>query len=203
MDRYVAGVGGFVNGTHITVTGRGSFDLGKGTVSGSYELGDIPQGMDALIYNSVLITGYPSVCAGDDNPFSDRSYSYVRKIDLGRYGKLEYQAECKLQVQDDRETFLESSFELTATLEVPKLIASEPVVETWVPNGRNVILGIFTIGWRTEAGCFVVGHAQTHYSLPGKGPELRGIRHRFIRLENQIQGATMVVHQQSMLLGEG
>lgn len=169
-----------VDGNVIYLRGRGSIDHDHGIVRGDYETSDLPADFDPYILKTVMITGYPSVCQSPpgQNPFHYGAYRYEREVDFGEFGAVAYRTECAYGQDEDE---LESAFKLEGSLHVPALRPAEPVVETWIPAGREV-LGDFTIAWPREDGQgFVVGRARTRYSIPDEAPALARVAHRLIR----------------------
>jgi hypothetical protein len=170
-----------LNDRHIELTGAGVFDAEQGRVAGDYEIRRLPDDIDPLVFKTVLITGYPSVCeaAPGQNPFKHGSYRYRREVDLGVHGRLAYSADCRVDAERPELT-LDSRFDVEGALEIPTLMPAQPVVETWVPDGRR-ILGRFTIAWpRADGQGFVLGDAKTIYEIPDGAQNIDRVRHRLI-----------------------
>jgi hypothetical protein len=155
-----------LNGKAHELVGRGTIDVAQGTVDGQYEH-DIPANdLDARIFQTVLITGYPSVCRdnGIFNPFKAGNYVYHREVDFGSHGKLSYEARCKF-TNSDESRCLESEFDVTGNIATPPLKSALPVTEQWFCERPGEIASRFDILWPTRVdGVFVTGRATTRYS---------------------------------------
>jgi hypothetical protein len=202
--KYQAEMRGSINGSDVRISGSGLIDEVGGIVDGTYMLSAIPAGVDPLVFNSVLITGYPSVCQtcdGITNPFRPGSYSYSRKVDFGPHGYLEYTAECNETMSQDEVTILDSEFRINGSVTVPKLTGIEPLTECWIPAGQGRLDGEFLAQWLTSAGGHVTAIATTKYLLPkGNETPLRKMQ-RSIQLRNRLSPGMLRIHQQSSLLG--
>lgn len=200
--KYQANMMGSINGADVRISGSGLFDEPGGIVDGTYMLNAIPAGVDPLIFNSVLVTGYPSVCQtldGISNPFRPGSYSYTRKVDFGPHGFLAYTAECNKTISQDGVAILKSEFKINGSVTVPTLIGVEPLTECWIPAGPGRLDGTFLIQWLTSAGGHITGIATTNYLLPrGSETPLRPMQ-RSIQLHNTLSPGILRIHQQSSL----
>ena len=177
-----------LNDQDVRLIGRGTIDLDRGIVAGDYEIKRLPVDIDPLIFKTVLVTGYPSVCRSEPgaNPFKVGSYRYRRTVDLGEHGSLSYSAICDAEA--GRAT-LDSAFEVEGRLALAPLSAAQPIVETWVPRGRQ-ILGRFTIAWPLRSGDgFVVGDAATEYEIPEGAANITRVRHRRIEFRKSAADA--------------
>lgn len=196
-----AAVSATIGEAPVAITGRGSFDKALGIVRGNYELKNLPNTVHPYLFNCVLFTGYPSVCAthsGVVSPFARGSYNYEREIDFGQYGRISYRARCQESSVTGERLLLNSTFELTGTASVPELLNSEPIIETWVPAGADRVDAHFTIVWPTADGHWVTGRAQTRYTLPEGAQTPRNIIHRWIGIEASTDGnSCLQIHQRS------
>jgi hypothetical protein len=204
--RYSARLTGRINGIDLDVGGRGTLDAYSGRVNGSYELTRFPRTLHPRILNSVMVTGYPSVCEeppGLSNPFAHGSYSYVRQLDFGSRGKLIYSAQCH-DIEDDLESnCLDSYFEINGEVDIPQLTATAPIVETWMPVSEGRIDGCFAISWSGPDAQQISAVAKTEYSLPKGALQPTQALYRLIELQNtcDVMGI-LEIRQKSRLLPE-
>ena len=197
--KYTAKVFGTLNGKALQLNGAGELRVDDGLVVGSYEIAQIASGVDSLIFNCVLVTGYPSACKATgelDNPFKLGSYQYERQIRFGGGGAIRYRAECDLDPVRDT---LSSSFYVDGVVVPAALVSSLPIVETWTPATGNRVLGEFTVAWRRQDGGHLRAIATTDYLLPD-GASLSGPRRRQIILKNEKPSVhSLFVRQESEL----
>lgn len=62
-----------LNGKQVKISGEGKIDQDAGSIFGKYKTKGIPTHVDKRIFKTVLVTGYPSVCADASDhisPFS-------------------------------------------------------------------------------------------------------------------------------------
>jgi hypothetical protein len=194
---YSATMRGTLNGQSVFSEGNGSYDSTTGLISGIYTYSRIPNSIDLKIFNSVKVTGYPSVCElhnNIENPFSNGSYSYERFIDFGSHGSVWYSAKCAHKnTNNEDDISLTSFFQIDGMLSLPKLLKTEEVLETWVPAGNGRVDGQFTIAWLAEDGHYVCGKARTQYVLPA-GRDLDGLHFRHLRLTNPESSSESVLN---------
>lgn len=202
---YSARLLGKVNNGSLQVNGRGSIDQASGRVHGRYELERLPAGIHPRLLNAVMVTGYPSVCqesAGAANPFAGGSYSYTRSLDFGDRGLITYSAACRNIDEDPATPWLDSNFEISGSVEIPVLVGTAPLVETWTPVSGRRIDGCFTMSWKSECGEMISAVAQTKYLIP-KGAQLPSeVLYRCIELKNQQAGNMLEIDQRSRLFSE-
>lgn len=177
-----------LNGREQYLIGRGNIDSKAGIVNGSYHHNVPANDFDALVFQTVLVTGYPSVCREDDslrNPFLEGDYHYDREIDFGANGRMRYTADCRL-VEHPYGFCLNSEFNVQTELSLPRLKGALPLVERWTP-ASNGIHAQFAIVWPTLDGRGqVVGRATTIYQIPSGAqnisePLIRDIAFRHAR----------------------
>lgn len=201
-SRFVALAELELNDEQVRLTGRGSVEPNDGIVEGTYQYEPLPGLVDPFIFKSVLITGYPSICQSRDgkiNPFKAGSYRYRRTVDFGEHGALRYEADCKIDGSDS-EARLVSTFVGEGDLSIPPIEIASPVVETWVPAGRQV-RGTFLIGWRRKDGQgYVVGRAHTEYELPVEADPLACLVHRRISFPLASSNSTSLQVKQSSFI---
>jgi hypothetical protein len=199
---YSADVRGSINGTDVLISGSGIFQQDSGIVEGTYALEAVPIHIDPLIFNAVLVTGYPSVCQareGVRNPFRPGSYSYRREVNLGRSGWMAYSAECEERTLKGGNKILESKFRIEGSVSVPRLVRTEPLTEHWVSSQPGRVDGTFAIRWLTSTGTHVTGIAATKYVLPKADQILAYPVQRRIELRNTVGQGLLTVHQVSSL----
>jgi hypothetical protein len=175
---------GQINDAAFRLNGNGTFDQPNGRVNGLYEIEDLPPGIDALIFNAVLITGYPSVCKSSPlltNPFQIGSYSYRREIAFDSGERLVYTADCSVV---DSSSTLHSTFVLGGTVPARKLASTDPLTETWTPLQSAKIEGEFRMSWVGSDGQRLSGTARTMYSLPTSALPLNRRHTRSIQITN-------------------
>lgn len=201
---YAARLRGHLNGQRVSITGDGLLDYDLGVVSGVYALQDIPHTIHPLIFNSVLVTGYPSVCAVKKtmNPFHPGSYTYAREIDFATHGHISYVARCIELTDVFGNSHLDSSFDIEGCLSVPDLADCSPVEERWIPCGGKCILGNFQIHWNSIDGGVVSGIAVTHYVIPENNLLPLDVRRRWITLRSETEGHILKIHQKSVLCSD-
>jgi hypothetical protein len=164
------------------MNGEGTVDLHKGTVSGKYlhDLND--PNVHPMVFQTVLITGYPSVCRAENNftnPFQLGDYHYKRDVDFGPHGFLSYAARCWV-TPNGRDSHLNSEFKVQGELTLPELQSAVPLVEAWQPSAEG-IGSRFEITWPVAGGGGVTGRATTSY-FPRRGvTKLAGEVRRHIR----------------------
>ena len=92
-----------LNGREYELFGSGTIDEDAGVVDGRYKHNIPANDLDPYVFQTVLVTGYPSVCRanGSMNPFVGADYSYRRTIDFGTYGRMSYDARCHLPLDAD------------------------------------------------------------------------------------------------------
>ena len=188
MKTFTMQLNGNLNDVEFSIHGRGNRDPECGIVHGQYELTrsdgantDI-SGVDHWIFNSMVITGYPSETGasnGTQNPFKDRPYKYKRTVDFLMRGSVDLEVD----VHFSEDGLLESRFKVDGSVRVPPLKGVEPTIETWVPLSEKQILGTFTMAWVSRDGTRIPCIAKTYYELVGAGPPLAMTRHRQIEIE--------------------
>lgn len=201
--KFTANASGSINSRPFRLSGVGDLDLNEGTVFGQYEVQEISPGVDSLLFNCVLVTGYPSVCRSHEgayNPFQQGSYSYLRHISFEGGGNIDYRADC---VCDDARTTLRSTFEVTAELPTTPLEACLPVFETWTPRADQLIDGDFSIAWRRKDGGELRARARTTYVPPKSSLPLEAIHRRSIVLINERPTSSSFVVRQRSDLSQG
>lgn len=203
---YSARLVGSVNDRPLRVRGRGSIDHHAGRVRGMYRLDQIPVGIHPRFLNAVMVTGYPSVCQESSdaaNPFVNGPYSYTRTLDFGSRGKLTYTAKCHgVETEPDSNT-LESYFEIVGTVDIPPLVRTAPVVETWTPTLNRTIDGCFTMAWECENGGYVNAIARTEYLIPEGSSIPTRVLYRCIELTNFLDDeGVLEIDQHSRLYSE-
>lgn len=157
-----------LNGDVYHLAGSGQINDREGIVEGRYNH-DVPSDdVDALIFQTVLITGYPSVCAGRPglhNPFHGHDYRYTRSVDFGPHGRISYSANCWHVPTSDGLT-LHSTFDVEGNLKTGRLEPATEVSETWTPI-NDQIHSEFAIEWRhRDQRATLRGNANTVYELP-------------------------------------
>ncbi|WP_426424188.1 hypothetical protein [Bradyrhizobium genosp. A] len=203
--RYTARLSGRINRADLEVVGNGSLDARSGRVNGNYQLTRFPARLHSRILNSVMVTGYPSVCEEGpcaENPFASGSYSYIRKLNFGARGELTYSADCKEVQERDGGLRLDSYFEIEGAIDIPTLSGTAPIVETWTSLGDERVSGCFQITWLSDAGP-VTAIATTNYALPkdAKFPDV--VLYRFIELQNNCDlPGLLEIRQRSRLLSD-
>jgi hypothetical protein len=164
-----------LNGRRSKLEGKGSIDLRLGFVDGKYHHDMPTNDVDPLIFQTVLITGYPSVCRSSPetaNPFHDGDYSYHREIDFGPHGAIQYHANCWLEQRND-DACLQSEFDVQGQLLLPRLLKALPVIEEWHPK-LGTVEATFEIVWPTADGTEPVkGRARTTYRPPVASHRIR------------------------------
>jgi hypothetical protein len=193
-----------LNGRKQILTGQGKIDDDGGVVDGRY-IHDLPANenrVDALIFQTVLVTGYPSVCRADaliQNPFRHGDYNYRRQIDFGRHGKMAYHANCWL-VRERSHLRLHSEFVVEGELDLPRLESALPLIEHWIPNERT-IESSFEINWPMIGSTgHVIGKASTEYRPPVGSAKLTGLTTRNIVFEHACStGTRLEIVQKSWL----
>jgi hypothetical protein len=205
--RYSAKLVGTINGVHLKVDGCGTLEPVSGRVKGEYKLIRFPNLLPPRVLNSVMVTGYPSVCQENKtaaNPFAKGSYNYVRRLDFGSRGELVYTAVCTEVENNPDSAWLDSHFEITGNVDIPALIETAPIIETWTPLTERTLDGHFTIVWRSGTGTCITAEAKTEYKLPDCAVPPAGTLYRFIELENAFgMTGTLKIDQRSRLFGEG
>jgi hypothetical protein len=185
-----------LNQRDYELIGGGEIDDEEGVVRGRYEHNVPADDVDALIFQTVLVTGYPSVCATRSavrNPFHGQKYRYERHVDFGAHGKIAYQAHCWHEPVPDG-LLLDSQFEVEGTINVPRLRPARRVSEAWTSR-EGKIFSTFEIEWPSLAGGDVVrGRATSVYELPFCA-ELPGTLQREITFPE----ATAAAHQLSII----
>jgi hypothetical protein len=204
---YRAVTSGSLNGQNVLVEGLGAFEHADGLVIGNYDFHALPVGVHKFLFNSVMITGYPSVCKayGDhSNPFFPGSYKYEREIDFGSHGSISYEATCNEIRTSEDVVELDSKFVLSGKVDVPDLLETSSIIETWVPVRKNQIEGSFLVAWKTADGSFLTGRAHSQYYLLGEGmksPEC--VLHRRIHLTSSLSASGRLhLYQQSQLCSD-
>lgn len=152
-------------GRPYELSGAGKVGLACGLVDGTYVHNLPANDFDPLVLQTVLVTGYPSVCASADgrpNPFQGGSYSYRRWVEFGPSGTIAYSARCWLE-QRVRTQCLLSEFDVELDVATPALVSAEPLIEEWAANPPG-IRSKFVIRWRCRnTGDWIVGKARTFY----------------------------------------
>jgi hypothetical protein len=198
--KYTAIVTGQINGEALRLMGAGELDLVSGAVVGGYDIEQIAPGIDSLIFNAVLVTGYPSACKSRDNaynPFHSGSYSYIRRIEFEGGGQISYQANC---ISEESGLVLKSVFEVDAMVPKMRLDSCLPLVETWAPQQTRGIFGSFSIVWKRRDGAYLIGVAKTDYEPPAASPPLSNVHERRIVLTNERPSPrTLLIKQESEL----
>jgi hypothetical protein len=111
-------------------------------------------------------------------------------------GDLSFRARCSLI--DDHIT---SRFHLTGHVMSSDLISTEPLIESWEPNGPGGIRGHFTMSWRRSDGQFMTADASTNYQIDTTD-EQTSILHRFINMKTVFNGNTLSKTQTVGLFSE-
>ena len=205
MQMYSAQLRGILNDQEVSIVGSGILDADKGVVIGQYFLRKIPPMLHPLVFNSVLITGYPSVCGslGMSNPFYPGSYSYSRVVEFGENGRISYSAHC-IEVSGREGSRLETTFEIEGNLITPPLRGCRPVLEIWTPKGADRIAGSFSIVWETNDGETLTGVATTDYIPPPANRLLfQTPRQRNVFIHSGVAGKILDVEQRSTLVPIG
>jgi hypothetical protein len=195
---FLADLRGRINGQAIQLSGSGKIVHENGVVHGTYILRKIPVPFDPAILSACLLTGYPNICAtrnGVRNPFGNHPYEYTRQLSFRSGGELMLKTSCK-----HRGNMLISRFELEGHLDTPKLVAVEPITETWEANGRGAICGAFVVAWRTESGALFVADARSEYRILGTEDNQKKLFHRLINVHPTCDGIEFSLHQQSELI---
>lgn len=198
--RYTALASGTVNDRPLRISGSGHFEMPLGLVVGEYLIQEVPPGFDTLLLNSVLITGYPSVCrhvGKAKNPFAEASYRYSREIRFSTGETLAYSADCVIENGN-----LKSSFALQGHVPTVSLGRTLPVTEIWRQSRGNAVYGEFEIVWETLAGSSVSARAQTHYTPAEGSAPLQTDHHRSIIIENRRPAPSILQIRQESSLSE-
>lgn len=175
--------GGSVNGTPIDCVGRSRGRFGDGNISAVVDAQEpLPAGMHISLLSYVALTGQPSmsrVVDGAVNPFIGTGgvYAATRTLDVGVHGSLV----TTYRVESAGPNRLAAVFDVQGEVDVPRLIAIHPTIETWTPVGPGMISGQFTMVWACENESIVQGKADTSYSLP-TGQTIPGQQFREIRI---------------------
>ena len=208
MKTFTMQLDGNLNDVEFRIQGAGERQPGCGIVHGRYELSRTDGtdmeilGVDHWIFNSMVITGYPSETGGSnntENPFKDRPYRYRRTVDFLSRGAVDLEVD----VNFAPEGLLESRFKVNGRVRVPPLQGVESTIETWVPLSEKEILGTFTMAWVSRDETRIPCIAKTYYELVGAGPSLSTTRHRQIEIEatgtlwqfNRWQRSTMIANE--------
>jgi hypothetical protein len=193
-----------LNGQKYQLVGQGSVDEDKGIVEGRYEHNIPANDIDPYVFQTVLVTGYPSVCRpnGFSNPFSGVDYSYRREIDFGRHGWMAYTAKCYAPTGRDCKQ-LDSEFDVEGELTLPELKGASPLIEEWRPQGPGEIASSFEIAWPHRSGRGQVrGEARTIYRPPA-GAAISAPRRRHIVFRRVFAADTILeITQESWLAPE-
>lgn len=173
-----------LNGQDIAVSGGGEINQPTGSVMGRYDVSDMPENIDPRVLKTVMITGYPSVCAKSEDrqsPFIYGDYTYHRELDFGDDGYLSYDADCKFVERDSEDgPLLVSTFTGKGELPDLELENCEGVTELWIPDGEN-IKGRFDVAFRRRGeDKWFVGEAHTTYKFSEAPEIMSGITHRHI-----------------------
>lgn len=190
-----------INGASMDISGYSRGVPSSGEFLASVATADVlPKGFDLSLLAFVLKTGTPVIALlvpGVENFFRSTGgeYSATRKLNLRDHGQLT--CEYRIERSGDR---LASTFELHGDVNVPELVAIEPTVETWVPNGPGKIAGSFVMSWLARDGSRVIGEGITDYRLPTKA-DLPGVHFRDIRIKTVVLGGTLNQYESIVLFG--
>lgn len=186
MDRQEIAIGlevaANVNGVAFGVAGEIHGAVGGGGGWAQAEASkDVPPGFSMALLPYVLMTGQPSLSLtpeGTVNPFikSGGVYRATRTLDLGERGRLTTRYSV-----DRNGKGLQANFNMSGSVEVPRLTRVLPTLETWVPAGRGKIRGHFTMVWQAESGDCLKGEAETEYLLPLE-QSLPDVQYRYIEI---------------------
>ena len=185
-NTFRAEISGFLNGHSFGLVGGGLQDATDGLVNGRYDYRVRPKNFEPMIFNCLLITGYPSVSkstGNSRNPFKGKQYHYYRSIEFENGQSLKLETKCDLETVDGVE-ILNSSFVINGDLNTPILISVEPVVETWIPIGPGRVDGVFPMVWRDEKGNALTGIAKTEYHINDPDFDLENVQHRWIEISS-------------------
>jgi hypothetical protein len=201
VEEFTAKASLILNGKRRELVGYGTIDELTGFVEGHYRH-DVPANdVDPYIFQTVLVTGYPSVCRddGSGNPFQGADYSYRREIDFGPNGWITYDAHCKI-IQRRQKLCLESDFAVIGEVRFPALSGALPLTEEWRPLESGEIESSFEINWPVAGGAdFVCGQAKTTYR-PSRASQCRIRRRREIVFRHaHAQNQSLEIIQESWL----
>ena len=155
---------GTVNGQPISLTGAGWVDESQGETQGWWHLHQAPDGFSIEILGAFLITGHASATRSLpnlSNPFFGTSQHYERKLTFPGhpgYGQILFSADCVR-----RDETICSSFEMSGTLNLPRLKQIQDLVEVWTPERQGRVRGVFAPVWEPFDGYLIQGVAETVY----------------------------------------